>query len=278
MEKKKFGIEVKTSRAQNWKTLGGSIMESTRIEDVDRINVLFAKLKPFEVRTMKFEDCVSGVSVTHSPRYLIDFNIDPSDSIFNQIGIPYDVVRVQEKPFNCFRDYFREKARQSNTDLWYLADDTGGEEVEDFPSLDIKFFSDLHPEEKRRLIARAFLLFPEVLAKTANYKKISLWLLKMGILNNSLRDMFSANSNVDVHGYMLPSKFERLRIYYNDIVNDILSGETFPIDVQDRYPELSKSEILAQWKIEIFENIESYKGGKFDPGVFKSCEKILEKI
>jgi hypothetical protein len=253
-------------------------MESTRIEDVNRINVLFAKLQPFKVRTMNFEDCVSGVSVTHSPRYLIDFDIEPEDSIFKKIGIPYDEVRLQEKPFNCFKEFFREKARQSNTDLWYLADDSLSNGVEEYPSLDVKFYSDLTSEERKHLTAKALLLFPEVLTKTANYKNTSLWLLKMGILNHSLRDMFSASKNVQMFGYTVPSKFMRLHKYFDYIVDTVLSGETFPIDVQDKYPDLTDKDIIEQWKIKIFYHLESYRGEKVYPGVVRVCEKIFKGI
>ena len=41
---KYYGVEVKSSKDVNWTTLGGSINESTRIEDVERIFLTFGKL------------------------------------------------------------------------------------------------------------------------------------------------------------------------------------------------------------------------------------------
>jgi hypothetical protein len=49
--KKYYGIEVKTTTQNHWKTTGNSVLEGTRIEDVERIFMLFAKLaSPIEFR------------------------------------------------------------------------------------------------------------------------------------------------------------------------------------------------------------------------------------
>ena len=45
-----YGIEVKTTTQNHWKTTGNSVLESTRVEDVERIFMLFGKLgKPIEL-------------------------------------------------------------------------------------------------------------------------------------------------------------------------------------------------------------------------------------
>ena len=49
--KKLYGIEVKTTTQNHWKTTGNSVLESTRVDDVERIFMLFGKLgKPIEFR------------------------------------------------------------------------------------------------------------------------------------------------------------------------------------------------------------------------------------
>src|SRR5690606_13170143 len=40
--KKYYGIEVKTTMQNHWKTTGNSVLESTRVENVERIFILFA--------------------------------------------------------------------------------------------------------------------------------------------------------------------------------------------------------------------------------------------
>ncbi|HDQ15873.1 MAG TPA: hypothetical protein ENN45_02320, partial [Bacteroidetes bacterium] len=69
--KKYYGVEVKTTTQNHWKTTGNSVLETTRVDDVERIFMLFAKLaSPIEFRCRPYEECLSEVVVTHSPRYL----------------------------------------------------------------------------------------------------------------------------------------------------------------------------------------------------------------
>ena len=68
-----YGVEVKSSKDDKWVTVGGSVNESTRIGDVERIFLTFGKLaNPVEFCTRPYEDCLSGIAVTHYPRYKID--------------------------------------------------------------------------------------------------------------------------------------------------------------------------------------------------------------
>lgn len=80
--KRFYGIEVKTTTQNHWKTTGNSVLESTRVENVERIFMLFAKLAaPIEFRCRPYEECLSEVVVTHSPRYLIDMNLEIGKTI-----------------------------------------------------------------------------------------------------------------------------------------------------------------------------------------------------
>ena len=59
--KKFYGIEVKTTTQNHWKTTGNSVLESTRVDDVERIFMLFGKLgKPIEFRCRAYEECLFG--------------------------------------------------------------------------------------------------------------------------------------------------------------------------------------------------------------------------
>jgi hypothetical protein len=82
--KKYYGIEVKTTTQNHWKTTGNSVLESTRVDNVERIFMLFAKLaSPVEFRCRPYEEVLSEVVVTHSPRYLIDMNLEKGNTIFD---------------------------------------------------------------------------------------------------------------------------------------------------------------------------------------------------
>lgn len=75
--KKFYGIEVKTTTQNHWKTTGNSVLEGTRVENIERIFMLFAKLaNSIEFRCRPYEEVLSEVVVTHSPRYLIDMNLE----------------------------------------------------------------------------------------------------------------------------------------------------------------------------------------------------------
>ena len=263
--KKKFGVEVKTTRTNKWTTLGGSIMESTRVPNVERINVLFAKLDPFDVRTKRFEDCVSDVAVTHSPRYLIDFNVNPDQTLFKKINVEYSTIWNSDKPFEHFRKHFEEKSRRDGSELWYIESKDNELNIEEYPTLEIKFFNELGKEKKDSLTARAIIMFPEIFELSANYKKIAIWLLKMGILNTHLRDLFSAGSNVELLGFVVPSKFERLRNLRPIIVDQLLRS---PVDITKSYNTSNPSEILKLWKSKVMQS------SSYDPKI-KECAMLI---
>jgi len=107
-----YGIEVKTTTQNHWKTTGNSMLESTRVENVERIFMLFAKLaSPIEFRCRPYEEVLSEVVVTHSPRYLIDMNLEKGKTIFDKIKMPYDTFRKQESPIRPIVDYYKSKLK-----------------------------------------------------------------------------------------------------------------------------------------------------------------------
>jgi hypothetical protein len=88
--KKFYGIEVKTSKQEYWKSIGNSVLESTRVESIERIYIFFAKLTiPVGFKYRLYQDCLYDVAVTHSPRYLINMELNQGESIFDKIGISY---------------------------------------------------------------------------------------------------------------------------------------------------------------------------------------------
>ncbi|MDB5109402.1 MAG: hypothetical protein JWR67_516, partial [Mucilaginibacter sp.] len=118
--KKLYGVEVKTTIKNHWRTTGNSVLESSRIEDVERIFILFGKLaNPVEFRYKPYEECLAEVVVTHSPRYLIDMNLGENRTIFDKIGIPYDTLRKQTNPIKNIISYYK-KGLKKGDDLWWI--------------------------------------------------------------------------------------------------------------------------------------------------------------
>src|SRR5690554_5148707 len=106
--KKYYGVEIKTTTKNHWRTTGNSIMESTRIEDVERIYMLFGKLgAPIKFKSRIYQECLAEVVVTHSPRYLIDMNLEEGNTIFDKINTPYDILRRSESPAKPIINYYR---------------------------------------------------------------------------------------------------------------------------------------------------------------------------
>lgn len=192
---KYFGLEVKSSSQKHWRTLGNSIMETTRVEDVERIYLLFGQLyqsPSFKVRP--YEDCLSEIVVTHSPRYLVDMNTPKGQSFFDKIKIPYDELRSLEQPIKPVIQYYKQFLK-AGEELWWM----GQEEEPQAQSMIIRLWSNLSLEEKKIIRLQAFGLFPELFqSKSANkYNRLSIWLIReQNISCHSLRDVFSAGGKM----------------------------------------------------------------------------------
>ena len=106
-----YGVEVKTAQ-KGWKSTGNSVLESTRVDKIERIYIFFGCLSKSAVfKFRKYEDCLYEVAVTHSPRYLIDMELAAGASIFDKIKVAYDDLRKLEKPIKPFINYYRKMAK-----------------------------------------------------------------------------------------------------------------------------------------------------------------------
>ena len=151
-----FGVEVKTTTKNHWKTTGNSILESTRVDDVERIFMLFGKLgKPIEFKYRAYEECLSEVVVTHSPRYLIDMNLEEGKTIFDKINTSYDTLRQNKNPINPITDYYKSKLKPGQ-DLWWIQDS------EKANKLIINIWNNLSNIEQSDFVNKAMVIFPEI--------------------------------------------------------------------------------------------------------------------
>lgn len=203
---KAYGLEVKSTKSNAWKSIGSSIFEGTRVDNVKDIHLLFAKLsKPIEFRCRKYEDCLYDVAITHSPRYLIDMNTTENNSIFAKIGVEYHTLRQLDNPFKPIKQYFR-KGLKTGEDLWWVDEHDGVRE------LSIKLWAHLSEAEKEKLRIAALAYFPILLShKREKYTGLATWLVsKFGIVNHALRDTFTAGGQVAIQGIMLPKIYTYL--------------------------------------------------------------------
>ena len=204
-----YGVEVKSTKDDHWTSTGSSILESTRISDVRRIFMTFGKLggDPIEFLSRPYEECLYGIAVTHMPRYLIDMRIEPADTIFAKMGIPYDELRTMENPVAPVAAYYRKQLKPGES-LWWA-----GDAVDEPVSATIRLWKNLTPEKKRFYTIYGCVNFPEIFG--GNYDRYALWLTSQGVVDPHIRDQFSAGGKEEI---CLPSgEVERLPAVYRRV-------------------------------------------------------------
>lgn len=188
--KKFYGIEVKTTTQNHWRSTGNSVLESTRVENIERIFMLFAKLaSPIEFRCRPYEEVLSEVVVTHSPRYLIDMNLANGQTIFDKIKVPYDLLHKKENPIKPIVDYYKSKLNPGE-ELWWMDADNNN----NASNIIIRIWNNLSVSEKDKLKNRAMAYFPELFGnRTDKFGRLAIWLAtREAVVCPNVRDLFTA--------------------------------------------------------------------------------------
>jgi len=184
-----YGVEVKTSKQNHWTTTGNSVLEGTRVEGIERIYMLYGKMiLPIEFRCRPYEDCLSEVVVTHSPRYLINMELTEGETIFNKLNIPYDTLRKSSNPVKHITDYYRKFLKPGEEVWWLDQDDTKS------TGLIIQLWNNLPSKTRKEHMIRAMVLFPEIFGNRPDkFNRASVWLINShGIVCPNIRDVFTA--------------------------------------------------------------------------------------
>lgn len=276
-----FGVEVKTTVKNHYRTTGNSVLESTRISGIERIYLLFGKLaKPIDFRWKKYEECLSDVVVTHSPRYLIDMDTSPDKTIFTEMGINYDELRKRDNPIKPIIDYYR-RGLKKGEDLWWL--DTG-EPSEPSGSLIVRLWSNISKEEREDLVCQGMGLFPEIFGNSSKkYQRFAVWLVgRHSVLLPNTRDPFSAKGQITINvagvNYSkIPRIFENLRMRIKKVQEYVLSLPKS--DIEYYWGEgVAHSERIKRW-VELVEGHSKrmlHDGSQFN--VAKMIISELEKL
>ena len=194
-----YGVEVKFTLADSWRSVANSVLETQRIEAVKHIYIVFGKMGGTpEVRWGEYEKSVIHVRTSHVPRFEVELPSDKAvvkEPLFEQMGIKYDDFRkleMQEK-----MKYIRAYARKIHPDgrLWWIEDNNSEEHT---TPIQARLYTNLTTEEKTRLRAEAALLCPDIVksGRSRNkYDDMVLYLLTYhGVLCHQARDLFSAGS------------------------------------------------------------------------------------
>lgn len=194
---KHYGVEIKSTQKDQWTSTGSSIIESTRDANTDRIYMMFGKLggSP-EFKCKPYQMCLSNIAVTHSPRYLIDMNMESDDNIFAKMNVDYEEFRKLEESHKIsrVREYYLQKAKRENKQEmpWWMNETT---------NVNLSFYNDLPADKKRVIQAKACILFQSLYDEDNRnrYRPVSLWLCNnYSLLCPNIRDEFSAGGKCDI--------------------------------------------------------------------------------
>lgn len=181
-----YGVEVKSTKENHWTSTGSSILESSRITDVERIFMTFGKLggNPIEFLSRPYEECLSGIAVTHMPRYLIDMRLKKGETIFDKMGVSYDKLRTMNNPVGTVSNYYRSQLKPGES-LWWA-----GDAPDEAVSATVKLWNKVSAEDKKKYTIYGCVNFTEIFG--GDYDRYALWLTSQGIVDPHIRDQFSA--------------------------------------------------------------------------------------
>jgi len=263
-----YGIEVKSTTEDHWTSTGSSIVETTRVENVDDIFMLFGKLggdiPQFKCRP--YQDVLYDIAVTHSPRYLVNMELKQGETIFSKMGTTYDSFRQSADNISLVRTYYRKKAElQKKQEMpWWIT----SENVEKAHSFNIRLWNSLEIWEKRELQAKCMILFPEALNPARNmtkYNNTTLWLCSYNqVINPNIRDLYSAGgkiTHVDGKRLAVPvAQVFNIIVNYADEIKAMLS-----------HPSGELCAMIKEY------NGELLKSGNMFDGWVRQCERFADE-
>lgn len=192
-----FGVEVKFTEKDTWRSVANSISEGARDAFVRYVYLVFGKMggNP-KVDWGRYEDCVIHVRTSHVPRFEVEIGAKSTKSLFSLFGISYESfskLSIEEK-MDYVRSYARSRLKPGEH-FWWLEDK---EEPDHSLPIEVRIYMNLNLEEKRKLRAEAALLCPQIVKSSRSRNKyadaVSYLLIYRGVLCPQARDLFSAGS------------------------------------------------------------------------------------
>ncbi|MDR3708751.1 MAG: hypothetical protein P4L33_10645 [Capsulimonadaceae bacterium] len=244
-----YGIEVKVTASDKWSSIGNSVLESTRVPGVERIYMYFGKLGGTpDIKFRPYQECLSEVGVTHSPRYMIDMNLPEGGSIFDKIGVPYDELRKEKNSIGLIKDYYRSQLADGE-ELWWI--DAKSEETA--PSPIIKPFSSFATEERQDFIIETMALFPEIFGQSnLKFERVAAYLVaSRNAVCSNVRDVFTAGGQKAVtigdRQVLVPQIFFKLNEVAPQIATYLAAAE--PDHLRSYWKTIGNDgDIAREWK------------------------------
>jgi len=187
------GIELKGSESSR-RFNGNSVVASTMIPGLKKIYLLYWVSQTNEVGYRDYFECVPTPVVTHSPRFQLDIDLKPTDSMFGlESGKAGNVSELIFGSHGIDSDkiiqWMVDRAKNRGETPWWISHD------ENLPtgSTGLIKFTNLSIDKRRAFMKAAFLAFPRIISKKSNNKYTGLFewaIAAKSIL--STRDDFSA--------------------------------------------------------------------------------------
>lgn len=195
-----WGVEVKLTKGDKWTSVGNSILETNRIESVHKIYILFGKTGGVPaIRYKSYDKCVSGIVVTHSPRYKIDMSLN-ENFFFDEIGIDYDKFRKKTDKIEIIKDFYGSRLKKGES-LWWMDSMRGSDLI-------MKNYKDLGKFHKKQLLLELFTDCPEIF--NSDYRGAAAILMNKGIICPNIRDLFSAGGRRQIGNFDVSAVVGRL--------------------------------------------------------------------
>lgn len=239
-----YGVEVKFTKDDKWQSVGNSINESSRVKTISRIYMAFGKAGGgFDFRYRLYQECLSGVSMTHYPRYQIDMNLPVGSSVFDAMGTSYDSLRLKAGgALEEIRKYYGKAARKSGGSLWWTKNDDGI--VSD--GLFVKPWGSISTEEKNNHFLEVLILFPEVF--DGKYETAAGYLItEFNVYSHSMRDHFSAGGREDI-------RIGDKEYQVSQVISKIFKEA---VNIQRRLKEIDIEKMKYYWNLNSIEDREA---------------------
>ena len=198
-----YGVEVKFTENDTWRSIANSVFEGSRDPSVSEVYIIFGKMGGVPgVSWGKYEDSVVHVRTSHVPRFEVevlpsgDSGLRKRKSLFEQMNVTYrDFSSLDEEGrMRYVRDYARKRLKPGER-FWWLE---GSSEPKHSLPVQVKIYTNLEALEKRSLRAEVALLCPQVFRSSRSRGKyndaVSYMLTYRGVLCHQARDLFSAGS------------------------------------------------------------------------------------
>lgn len=217
-----YGVECKQIQKGVTRTRGNSIFESTRTDGMEYVYLVMswdAGNIGAGVKWRRYEEAIANIVITHSPRYLIDVDLPPSESLFDKIETPYNEFRKLDQ--SKMMTHIHRLYKDSEKALWWLE----GRDRQPFRPLET-----MGNDERYKYIGEAFFLCPCVFGDDHKRKflpVLAYW-LSQGIVTHVVRDKFTSSGKSDVDGVYVRQVIRRAVKRKHHIIKaaESLSDET----------------------------------------------------